>query len=207
MAVVDQRDGDARGDAGIQSPTLPRGATSATVDVQPKTKDGGRDELTVVLSAQPRNKRLLSCVALYLSAEVKLNYGKVDSVLTPNPLPLLLLQACIETLVALDQPPSSQPAAHAAAGLCRRFGSQVPATVSRAGHRYSGRIDASAAPLKAVGKVKVSCRRLGSGVRLKIRPTRKGQLLRKAVGPKVLVGLYNPRAAASSVSARITFRQ
>lgn len=195
------------GEAEVASPTLPAGATSATVDVDPKEGSGDVfGQMGVVLSGEPRNQRIVTCAIWFYSLDRDLN-GSVAADVPLNPLPFLLLKACLEVFVSLDQQTAAQRTATAAGGPCRNGSRQVPAQIKRVGRRYSAHIEGAVGPLKARGKVKITCRRHGAGVRIKVRPTRKGQLLRKAVGPKVLVGLYNPRAATGSAAVRLTFRQ
>jgi hypothetical protein len=200
------------GNATISSPTLSPSMKSATVDVVPAGPDDVpffRD-MQVVLSLQPSpGKRLLTCIGLYIN----IAHGIDESVDLQfpeqvHPLAVLLLSACLELAAQIDRAAQKPPqAASSAAAKCNRLGTQIGATFTRVGSQYTATIDGSPAKLRTRGRLKVTCKRKGAGLTLKVRPTAKGKSLRSVVGPRLQVGVYNPLAASGSGRLRATFRR
>jgi hypothetical protein len=198
------------GNATISSPPLSPTMKSATVDIVPAQPDdeGFFENMQVVLSLQPTpGKRLLMCIGLYINVA----HGIDESVELQfpeqvHPLAVLLLSACLHQAAEIDRAAKAQSATSAAA-QCRRIATQVPATFTRVGKQYKATIDGTTAKLKQRGRLKVTCRRKGNGLRLKLRPTAKGRSLRSVVGPRLRVGVYNPLESTGSGDVGVTFRR
>ena len=84
---------------------------------------------------------------------------------------------------------------------------QIGATFTRVGSKYKATIDGTPAKLSKRGRLKVTCKRRGKGLRLKVRPTSKRKSLRSVVGPSLGVGVYNPLDASGSGRLKFTFRR
>jgi hypothetical protein len=200
------------GNATVGSPPLSPTMKSATVDVAPAES---RDEtffnnMQLVLSLQPTpGKRLLMCIGLY----VNVAHGIDESVELQfpeqvHPLAVMLLSACLELAAQIDR--SAQQArtsAASAAAKCHQLATQIGATFTRVGSQYKATIHGTPAKLKARGRLKVTCRRKGAGLSLKMQPRARGASLRSVVGPRLQVGVYNPLAATGSGRLKLTFRR
>lgn len=200
------------GNATIGSPPLSPTMKSATVDVVPAKPSDEEffENMQVVLSLQPTpGKRLLMCIGLY----VNVAHGIDESVELQfpeqvHPLAVLLLSACLEQAAQIDR--AAQQAAQGATSAvakCRRAATQIGATFTRVGRKYKATIDGTPAKLKQRGRVKVTCKRKGAGLTMKVRPTAKGRSLRSVVGPRLRVGVYNPLEATGAGSLKLTFRR
>ncbi len=185
------------GNASVASPTLARAMKSATVDVVPADPDEERffEDMQVVLSLQPSpGKRLLMCIGLY----VNVAHGIDESVELQfpeqvHPLAVLMLSACLELAAQVDRAAQQQPqGATSGAAKCRRMATQIGATYTRVGRKYRATIDGTPTKLEQRGRLKVTCKRKGAGFRMKVRPRAKGKSLRKIVGPRLRLGVYNP---------------
>ena len=199
------------GNSTIGSPTLSPSMKSATVDVVP-AKPGDEqffENMQVVLSLQPTpGKRLLMCIGLYINVA----HGIDESVelqfpAQVHPLAVLLLSACLEQAAQIDRAAQQAQGATSAAAKCHRLATQIGATFTRVGKQYKATIDGTPAKLKQRGRLKVTCKRKGAGLSLKVRPTRKGRSLRSIVGPRLQVGVYNPLEATGSGTLKVTFRR
>jgi hypothetical protein len=200
------------GNASIASPTLDPAMKSATVDVGPADAgDRFFDDMQVVLSLAPTpGKRLLMCIGLY----VDVAHGIDESVELQfpeqvHPLAVLLLSACLHMAAEIDRARQSATGslASAAAAACQRSATQVPATFTRMGRKYRATIDGTVSRPRKPGRLKVTCRRSGAGMTLKVRPVAKGKTLRSVVGPRLRLGLYNPLDAGGAGHVKLTFRR
>jgi hypothetical protein len=197
------------GSSAIGSPTLSPTMRSMTVDVAPV---GDEDEdlfknMRVVLSLQPTpGKRLLTCINLYvaISGFEDDEYAPVDFSEDLQPLAALLLSACLHMAAEVNR---AAQQASAAAARCGRLATQVAATYTRVGRKYTAEIDGTPTRLKKRARLKVACTRNGAGVRLKVRPTARGKSLRSVVGRRLRLGVYNPLEASGSGHLKVTFRR
>jgi hypothetical protein len=198
------------GSSTIGSPPLSPTMTAVKVDIAPA--DSADEDLfkkmQVVLSLQPTpGKRLLTCLSVYLVAlgfedEEMSSVSFVDD--EDQPLATLLLSACLHLAAEVNR--QAQGAVSAAA-RCRRAATQVAATYTRVGRKYTAKIAGTPVKLKKRSRLKVTCRRNGAGMTLKVRPTRTGKSLRSVVGPRLRLGVYNPPEATGSGRLKLTFRR
>jgi hypothetical protein len=200
------------GNASVASPTLSPKMKSATVDVVPAdpSEEPFFENMQVVLSLQPSpGKRLLMCIGLY----VNVAHGIDESVELQfpeqvHPLAVLMLSACLELAAQVDRAAQQPPqGAMSAAAKCRRMATQIGATYTRVGRKYRATIDGTPTKLKQRGRLKVTCKRKGAGLRMKVRPRAKGKSLRSVAGPRLRMGVYNPLDAEGSGRLKVTFRR
>ena len=162
------------GNAAIASPTLPADMKSANVDAVPISTSDAQffQNMELVLSLQPSpGKRLLMCIGLYINVAHGIDEtAELQFPETVHPLAVLLLSACLEQAAQIDRA-RQQAGATAAARQCRKLATQVGATFTRVGRNYRATIDGTPTKLKQRGRLKVSCKPLGAGLTLKVRPT------------------------------------
>jgi hypothetical protein len=198
------------GNASVSSPTLPATMRSATVDIAPADADSSAliRDLGVVLSLQPTpGRRLLMCIGLYVTVAHAVEGAEILDFSQPvHPLASLMLSACLEQAAQIDRAMKQRQAGAAARGACPRVATQVPATFTRVGGKYRATIDGPVSRLSRRGRLKVTCRRRGAGLTLKVRPAARGRSLRSVVGPRLRLGLYNPLDADGAAPTRVTFR-
>lgn len=199
------------GNSSIGSPPLSSTMTSASVDIAPAQPADEHffENMQIVLSLQPTpGKRLLMCIGLYINVA----HGIDESVELQfpeqvHPLAVLLLSACLEQAAQIDRARQAQGAVAAAAARCQRLATQVGASFTRVGRKYKATIDGTVTKLRQRGRLKVTCKRRGAGMTLKVRPRARGKTLRSVVGPRLRLGVYNPLDADGSGTLRLTFRR
>jgi len=196
----------AGGEAQVTSPTLPPGAQKATITVAPEpgTTGAALAGLTEVLAPLGSLKsRFLFCVFLYEyipSSEAGMDFVEYNQTLA-----LLFLNACVQTAVQLSAPSSTQKAADAAAATCTQAGRSVPAKVSQVGGRYRIQVKGMTAKPKSKSSLVVTCKRIGAGLQLAIRPRARGRTLSQVVGPTLSIGYASPAGSRSPVGVHTAF--
>jgi hypothetical protein len=195
----------AGGEAQVTSPTLPAGAQQATITVDPETGTtaeafAGLAEVLAPLGSL--KSRFLGCVFLYES--IPYSEGAMDFVEYSQTLALLFLNACVQIAVQLSAPPGTQKAA-AAAAACGQTGRGVPVKVSRVGGRYRIQVKGMTTKPKSKSPLLVTCRRIGSGLQLAIRPRARGRTLSQVVGPTLTIGYASPAGSRSPVGVHTAF--
>lgn len=195
------------GNSTITSPALPPKATSIKVEIKP-TGDKLLDKLQVVLSGRPSPKRrLMTCVALYLKTAQQTDSYDVDYAEPLDTYAVLLLRACLEMAAEIDRASQATPRAATAAARCGMQPLQAPATFTKSGRRYSVAVEGTVKRSSSGSQLKVACKRKGKGLVLTAKPRKRGKTLRSVVGPKLLLGLYNPLAAEGSPTVKLTFKR
>jgi hypothetical protein len=196
----------AGGEAQVTSPTLPAGATQATITVTPEpgTTAAAFSELTEALATLGSLKsRVVACVFLYES--IPISDAAMDFVEYNQTLALLFLNACVQIAVQLSGPPSTKKAADAAAATCKQTGRAVAAKVSKLGGRYRLQVKGMTAKPKSKSPLVVTCKRLGTGLQLAIRPRARGRTLSQVVGPTLSIGYSTPTGSQSPVGVHTAF--
>jgi len=196
----------AGGEAQVTSPTLPPGAPQATITVTPEpgTTAAAFAELTEALATLGSLKsRVVACVFLY--EYIPLSEAGMDFVEYNQTLALLFLNVCVQIAVQLSAPPSTQKAADAAAATCKQAGRAVPAKVSQIGGRYRIQVKGKTAKPKSKSPLVVTCKRIGTGLQLAIRPRARGRTLSQVVGPTLSIGYSTPAGSPSPVGVHTAF--
>jgi len=170
------------------SSTLPGTAKQATVTVTPGAGQGDeflnrvRTAFTVVPN---RRLRQLFCVAIAL-AHAFIDFVQQDFQDGQAELRLLFLGACLE--LAAQQQDSRR--ARAAASTCPATPLAVPAKITRVSGGWKltvkGKVSKPRRP-----RLKISCRMVGTAMKIVVRPGKRGQSLRAATGGKLAIGFYN----------------
>jgi hypothetical protein len=111
-----------------------------------------------------------------------------------------ILAMCIQAAVTGQQAAGASGAA--SANHCSTAVVSLPVQISRSGSRYT--ITANSSVSKASGPLAVSCQPKGSGLVIKLRPSKRGRKLAPITGPKFGIGYSNP--TAGSLKLRSTFR-
>ena len=193
------------GSAEIGSPTLPAGATQATVDVAPKDGSPLFNRLQTIFAATKSKKaRLLTCVYLYAVASnaTTQHDAPVSFQDTDTSLAFLFLAACAQMAA---QMPASASASSAAP--CRQVQRAVAITVTKPGARYRATIDAPSHRIARRLPLRIACRGRGAGVRLKVSPRARHRTLRQVVGRTLSLGFYSPPDIGGSVTVTATFQR
>jgi len=196
----------AGGEAQVTSPTLPPTAAQATVTVTPEpgTTAAAFSDLTEALATLGSLKsRVVACVFLYES--IPISEEALDFVEDSPTLALLFLNACVQIAVQLSGPSSTQKAADAAAATCRQAGRAVAAKVTQVGGRYRIQVKGMTAKPKNKSPLVVSCKRIGTGLQLAIRPRARGRTLSQVVGPTLSIGYSTPAGSSSPVGVHTAF--
>jgi hypothetical protein len=196
----------AGGEAQVTSPTLPASAQQATITVEPEagTTADALAGLTEVLAPLGSLKaRVLGCVYLY--ASIPISEAALDFVEYSPTLALLFLNACVQIAVQLSVPPGAQKAAAATGAACKQAGRGVAVKVSRVGGRYRIQVKGMTAKPKSRSPLLVTCRRIGAGFQLAVRPRARGRTLSQVVGPTLTIGYASPPGSGSPVGVHTAF--
>lgn len=192
----------AGGNLAVTSSNLPPDATQATITAQPANAgDTVFDKLTKVLSlGATRGQRVVFCAAMYglLLRPPSPNDPKEDD--GNEVLALLMLKMCLH--IALTLQPSGQ--ARAAAAACPQQVLSVPVKIRRSAGRYTVRTSTPRLQKRATGKVRMTCRRKGRGIQIRLRSRVRGKPLRSTVGKNLALGYLNP-SGTTSATVKTTF--
>jgi hypothetical protein len=198
----------AGGTVTLTSPPLVPDVKALTVTVKPKNKDltdgDTYDRFVNTIGTLSKGQKLLVCTMMYQSLVAPQDQytGEfhVDSFFASVAGAVLLACLQLAGLVA-----GKQAARTSAAGQkCGQIRPSLPATVDQVDGGYS--LTASGTSSKAKKpKIKVKCQVTGDTVKYTIKPRKKGQSLRKAVGKKLVFGIKSPADAGSSVPITVTF--
>ena len=176
-------------------------ATNATITAAPADDSSARffNGLTKVLSTgRTPGKRVLTCVSLYAIVSGAVPNDVVSFKQTDPSLALLFLRLCLTVALSIN---NSQSAAHAAAG-CPQLTAGVPVSVRRSGGRYT--VTATGKLRGAKSAVRVSCRRKGRGIQMRLRSRSRNRPLRKVLGDNLELGYLSP-SGGSPVRVKTTF--
>ena len=197
------------GNAMATSPTLPADVKQGTITVKPD--DGDADlfnRLTGILSGTPtKGLRALTCVLIAFQivdregeGSLPVSFDEDDSTLQ-----LLFLNACLKLALSLPSTQAAPRAATAATGPCARMRTAVGMKVTRSGGRYRAHVEGT--PHKPTGRsaLIVSCRRVGNGMKVTMRPRSRRRTLRSVAGSKIGIALASPADATKSVRVHTTF--
>jgi hypothetical protein len=191
----------------ITTPPLGNDVKTITIEVKPKSKNIQEkedwDRFVQTMGTMSKGKRLLTCVYLYQSF-VTMGSPEGGELVANGAFATIagaMLVACLE-LAGLLQ--SRQARSSAAAEKCGAFRPSVAATVTHDADGYTVAASGQAQKTKKP-KVKVKCTVTGDTVRYTVKPRKKGQSLRKAVGKKLMVGMRSPSDAQTTVPVQVTF--
>jgi len=191
----------------ITTPTLGNDVKTITVEVKLKTKNIAEHDDYVkfvnTLGSMTKGKRLLTCVYLYQSL-LTFNSPEGGELVANGVFATIAgasLLACLQVAGLINR---QQARSSAAADKCAAFRPSIPATVTHDADGYAVAASGQAQKTKKP-KVKVKCTVAGDTVRYTLRPRKKGQSLRKAVGKKLMVGMRSPADAQTTVPIQVTF--
>lgn len=190
---------------------IPAGATNGSFKLEPLpgTDPQAFDEITSVLvegfpwlaKTSKRNQARLACVLLsYLPftntpADEPITYDNVER-------QVMLLTLCLRMAQSIPAP-AARVGARSAASACGRFDAGVNVRVTHSASGYHGEVTSSIHRASRP-KLRVSCKRSGNGLLLKVRPRKRGQKLRAAAGPKLAIAYANP--TSQPVGIKTTFK-
>lgn len=195
-----------------QTDQVPAGATQGSFKLEPLpgTDPQAFDEVTDVLvesfpwlaKTSKRNKARLACALMsYLPianqpADQPITYENVER-------QLMLLTICLRMAQSIPAQSAARPQARSSAGGCGRFDAQVQVSVTHSRSGYRGVVTSKIKRASRSG-LRVSCRRSGNGLLLKVRPRKPGQKLRAAAGPTLAIAYANP--TSKPVGIKTTFK-
>jgi hypothetical protein len=193
----------------ITTPTLAADDTEVKVVVKAKPKSPAEeedfDQFFTSINTMPKSKRLLACTMMY---QLLLNpepYSGAPREFSATNLVFAgaVLQACLE-MAGLIQ--TGAPVGRTAPRAGSKCGLSTPAMPMTVTHDSAGyHISANGTPTKfKKTKLKVKCKQTGSTLTITVRSRKKGQPLRKAAGPKLMIGLKSPPTATTTVPVQVT---
>jgi hypothetical protein len=191
----------------ITTPPLDNSVKTITIEVKVKSDNIKEkedwDRFVQTMGSMTKGQRLLTCVYIYQSV---LTYNSPEGgELVANGVFATIagatLLACLQLagLIKREQARSS-----AAAEKCGAFRPSIPASVTHDANGYTVAASGQAQKTKKP-KVKVRCKATGDTIRYTLKPRKKGQSLRKAVGKKLMVGMKSPSDAQTTVPVQVTF--
>lgn len=191
---------------------IPAGATEGSFKLEPLpgTDPQAFDEITGVLvesfpwlaKTSKRNQARLACALL--------SYLPIANAPTDQPITyenverqVMLLTICLRMAQSIPAQSTAREHARPAASGCGRFDAQANVTVTHSSSGYRG-VVTSKIKKASRPKLVISCRRIGAGLLLKVRPRKHGQKLRAASGPTLAIGYANP--TSKPVGIKTTFK-
>jgi hypothetical protein len=99
--------------------------------------------------------------------------------------------------------PPAKDAANSASAACAQLDVAIDAQLTRSRSGYRAHVTGTVQRASVRSALAISCRRVGTALRLTIRPRRRGRTLKQVRVTKLSVALYNPTNA--SVAVRTTF--
>ncbi len=185
----------ANGYGEVTSSEVPGTANQGTIRVDP-TKGDERvfKELELVLAGLPKKgSRVLLCVALATTSSSINDDAALDYSVADESLVVLFVEACVQLALSLPTP-ASTASTHAATSTPRRCFSvekeiKIKVTHTKSGYtmHVKGRTHKPTHKAPAL----ISCKRKQKGVLLTLKPRKKGNTLRQAVGTNLGIGFVN----------------
>ena len=198
------------GDGAIAtSPTIAAGQKEAVAVVVDDSGATFVNAVTAILTRLPSKKaRFLHCIHLHhaISTTVRVDSNDRESLEfreSGTELAILALGVCLQIAADLNRQAAAEATrALVSARSCASARIKVPVRISKKRSRYSVR---SGGKLKRARDkpVSVTCTRTDTSIMIRVR-ARKGSL-RKAVGKRLRVGLYNEAKAAGAGRATVVF--
>lgn len=196
----------AGGTGGIQTDNLPPKVDQGTIDMENQEAATGDTLINVAfaLAEIPTpGKRFVACAVM--------TYGKTPAKEVVNltqddpSLQLLFFAICIRIAQVLPPPPSVvADMARASGPSCSEQRTAVPIKILRSRSGYQGVVNGSTFTPRTRSKVIVTCRRTRrGGLLLTVKPRKRGQTLRQAVGPTLGIGFANRGNKPAPI--RVTF--
>ena len=189
-----------------QTDQLPAAATQADVTVTPLTDEQFFSRLSFVLSNSVFfnfGDRVEACVGVTEQVIKNPNFFPGYTIPKDKTLQLLFLAACLQTALEVSaQQGTAQDRAAKTPG-CFQVREYMAVAYKRSRSGYSAQVTPTGTRPKFRSAVRVSCQRTATGLKLKIRPRKRGAKLRSTVGPMLAAGLANPTKA--SIRLKISF--
>jgi hypothetical protein len=194
---------------------IPPGATKGSITIKPtdpgdqQVFDSLVDSLLennpglIPVKLNRRSQRILSCV--YVSYLPFLsNFPDSAPLASASIAQAMFLDACLQLALSFPPMPPAARSARSAKAACARFDAAVTLQVTHRRSGYSGTMIGKARRPSGRSPAVISCRRSGGGLRIDIRPRRRGQKLRKVIGPKLGVAFRNPTNKPVTVRTALT---
>ena len=196
----------ADGTAAVSTDTLPANATQADVTVTPLTDEQFFGKLRVALGTPIFDfaERVEACVGVTEAVIKNPNFFPTYTIPRDRTLQLLFLSACLQTALEVSLQPANQARdARAGCAVATQF---MSLKISHSSAGYSGQVSPTARRIKLKSRVRMTCQRTARGLRLKIRPLRRGQKLRSTVGRTLQLGVANPTKAPVRLKVAFTVK-
>ncbi len=187
-----------------QTDQLPAKATQADVTVTPLTDEQFFSRLSLVLSSSvfvDFADRVGVCVTVTEQVVKNPNFFPGYTIPKDKTLQVLFLAACLQTALEVSLKQASQGSS-ANAG-CFQTPLFMSVNYTRSGSGYSAQVAPTSKRPKRRSGFQVSCQRTATGLHIKIRPRKRGQKLRSAVGPTLGLGVANP--TSDPIKLRVAF--
>jgi len=196
----------ANGMATESTDTLPANSTQADITVTPPLSDEEFFGHVKAVLGGPYHvnfsDRALHCIFMTEDVSKDSNYFPGYQI-KGKTLQVLFLYACLELALEVSVNGAQDHAQPAAAGGCFIKPAGAAIKTTRSGSSYSASVGPAPPSRKRRTTVKLSCRRTAKGLVIKIRPRKRGQKLRSAIGSQLQVGFANPTSHA--VPLKISF--
>jgi hypothetical protein len=199
----------ADGTGGMATDQLPPKVSQAQIEIKPQVSGQTEyDQLQAFLAPQHLKGRIMSCIALSLVGLHGLTGGRKGVNVAfqdeESSLPFLFLIMCVS--MAYDTPFEAADLASTAASGCHQIAYSAPVTITKVGHKYVGKVNATVLNPPRAAYI-VSCKRKGKDLVISIKPRRRGQPLRKTYGSTLGVQIFNPTSTPIPVTATFTARK
>ena len=195
----------AGGEGYVASSTLPPTATSATITVTPSSAEDATvfNDLTEMLSAAATTKaRVLTCVGMYLAIKIYSQDSEDYEIGDPS-LQFLFLKACLQLAFSISQQ-HGPLAASGASAACPQQVAAIGVRVTRSGGQYHAHVKGTTHRPSRRSALVVSCRRVGTGLQIGLRPRVRGRTLSQVAGPTLGIGFLN-RSTGHTVHVNTAF--
>jgi hypothetical protein len=192
-----------------QTDQLPAKATQGDVTVTPLTDEQFFSRLSFTLKNGPFfdfSDRILVCVSVTEAVIKNPNFFPGYTIPKDRTLQALFLAACLQTALEVSSQQPATSARPATAG-CSQTSLFMSVNYTRSGAGYSAHVaPSSKRPRRPASKFTLSCQRTATGLHLRIRPRKRGQKLRSAVGPTLGIGVANPTKSPIKLQIAFTAR-
>ena len=198
----------AGGTGGIHTDNLPPKVDQGTIDMENQeaaTTDTLIDVAFALSEIPTPSRRIVACALMTYGN----NPAKEVVTLTQSDpsLQLLFFAICIQLAQRLPPRPSvAADMARASGPACSEQRTAVPVKITRSGRGYRAVVNGSTFTPRTRSKVIVTCRRKGGGLLISVKPRKRGQSLRQAVGPTLGVGIANLGKKPAPIRATFTVK-
>jgi hypothetical protein len=202
-----QQNMPANGIGASSTDQLPANSTQADVTVTPLSDAEFFGHVRAVLGGpyhENFSDRALHCIFMTEDVSKDSNYFPGYQI-KGKTLQLLFLYACLELALEVSINAAQDHAQPAAAG-CFLTPTEAAIRTSRSGSGYSASVSAAPQTPKARTTIRLSCQRTAKGLQIKIRPRKRGQKLRSAIGPMLQIGFANPTGHPVGLKISFTVR-